>query len=406
MDLSTLEAHLHGVRLSIYQPGRQILHLGNNGPVIDWHIHTRSTLTRILKRPQLELGRSYVNGEWDVAIRQLPTLVQTLVPQTALSEFVRKRLKLWRLCTGLLHRRRDASLPHWQETNLWLSRICLGDEIFHGCAEYSEAGISMEQAQRIRCRRLISHLQIQTGQHLLDLNAGWGTLPLYLAEHSDVRITALVSTREQLHHAHSEARRRNLEGRVHFRLGNVYQCRGRFDRILASGFLERHPESTFKRLFERLRNLLNGDGLAWLQLTGRCRNDALSNHWYQQQLTVSHSLPLASELSRALEQTKLRTLWMEDQSGYRLQDLRNQAQRFRRNRAAISQRFGETRTRHWEFLLASQIAALQLGPLRQYEFVLGNAYCQWPAAAVDKYLGDHALPVEIVRRIPGLARDL
>lgn len=406
MDLSTLETRIHGIRLDIHQPDSPVLHLGHDGPVVDWHIHSRRTLPKILKSPQRELGRCYVKGEWDIDTRQLVTLVQAVIPKAIPSRFAQKSATLRRWRAHLPHPRRDPPQPRWRDFNPWLSQICLGDENFQGCAEYSEAGVSMEQAQRIRCRHLISQLQLHTGQHLLDLNAGWGTLPLYLAEHSGVRVTALVATREQLHHAHNEARYRGLDGSVHFRLGSFYQCRGRFDRILASGFLERHPEPAYRVLFERLETLLHEDGLAWFQVTGRRTDVGLSHRWHQQQLPGPHSLPLLSDLSRALEQTQLRTLLMEDQSTYRLQDLRNQAQRYRRKRAAVSQRFGETRTRHWEFLLASEITALQWGQLRQYELMLGNARCQWPAVVADKRPDEQALPIEIARRIPGLARDI
>ena len=406
MDLSTLEAHVRGVRFDIHQPDSEVLQLGHDGPVVDWHIHTCGTLPKILKHPQRELGRCYVNGEWDIDTRQLPTLIQALIPKSTPPPLLYRRAALRHLRARLPHPHHKPPQPHWQDFNLWLSRICLGDEIFLGCAEYSEAGVSMEQAQRLRCRHLVSQLQLQSGQHLLDLNAGWGTLPLYLARHGGVRVTALVSTREQLHHAHREARHRGLDGAVHFRLGNVYQCRGRFDRILASGFLERHPEPAHGVLFGQLETLLHEDGLAWLQVAGRSHDAGLSNHWHQQQLPGRHSLPLLSALTRGLERTRLRTLLVEDQSDYRLQDLGNQAQRYRRNRVSISRRFGEARTRHWEFLLASQITALQWEQLRQYELVLGNARCRWPAVASAGYHGEAALPRDIARRIPGMARDL
>lgn len=406
MDLSTLEAHVHGVRFDIHQPDNPTLRLGDDGPLVEWHIHNRRTLAKILRRPQRELGRLYVKGEWDIDTRHLATLVQALIPTTTPSSFLYKHPCLRRLRARLPHPGRNESPPHWQDVNLWLSRICLGDELFQGCAEYSEAGISMEQAQRIHCRHLIERLQLESGQHLLDLNAGWGTRALYLAEHSDVRVTALVSTHEQLEYAYKRARLSGLDGMVNFQLGGFYLRRGRFDRILASGFLDRYPEPAYYVLFEQLEALLHEDGLAWLQLTGRSGDTGLSNHWHQRQLPGRRSPPLLSDLSRALEHTQLRTLLMEDQSEYRLRDLRNQAQRYHRKRAAISRRVGEQRTRHWEFLLACQISALRWGQLREYELMLGNTRCRWPPAAADNRLSDTALPVDIARRIPGLARDI
>ncbi len=406
MDLSTFEEQLQGVRFDIHQPDGRVLRVGHDGPVIDWHIHSKRALQSLLKQPERNLGHTYVKGAWDIDTLHLSTLIQTLVPRTESARHLRWSTSLRRLLASLPRLRRAPPQPDWQDSSRWLSRICLGDELFTGCPHYDEPGISLEQAQRTRCRNLVTRLRLGRGQRLLDLNAGWGALPLYLAEHVGVRITALVSSREQLQFAHGEARRRGLDGSAHFRLGSFHQCRGRFDRILASDVLQRYPEPVYGELFERLETLLQDDGMIWLEVTGRSRGARLSNQWHQQQLPARHSQPVPSDLSRAVEHTRLRTLVLQDLSDYRLQGLLAQAWRYHGKRAAISHRFGESRTRHWEFLLASQITALQWEQLRQYALVLGNTHCRWPTDPTERLRGDARLPVDIAQRIPGLARGI
>lgn len=202
---------------------------------------------------------------------------------------------------------------------------------------------------------------MQPGLRLLDLNAGWGALALYLAEQARAQVTAMFKTREQLRFAQSEARRRGLEAHVHFRLGSFHQCRGRFDRILASGLFERFTESTYPVLFQHFDELLEDDGFVWIQVTGRSKDNALSNRWYQ-------------------------------------------ATRFYRHRNAISQRFGERHARHWEFQLASQAAAMHWGQLSQYEVLAGNTRSVCPAFDQALQTPADSLPADIANRIPGLAR--
>jgi len=404
MDLSTLEEQLQGLSFDIHQPDGRVLRVGHEGPVVEWHIHADRVLQNILKCPQRNLGLSYVKGQWDVDTVHLSALIEALIPRTAPAGCLGPGARLQRLRASLAQWRKNAAQPRWQDSSLWLSRICLGDELFDGCPHYSEPGISLEQAQRTRSRNLITRLRLGRGQHLLDLNGGWGAVPLYLAQHTGLRVTALVSSREQLQFAHSEARRRGLDGRVHFRLGSFFHCRGRFDRIIAGDFLERHTQPTYSALFERLETLLEDDGMIWLELTGRSRDATLSNQWHQQNLPARHSQPLLSALSQAVEHTRLRTLLLQDLSDYRLWGLQAQAWRFHGKRAAISQQFGETRTRYWEFLLASQMTTLRWGQLRQYELLLGNTRCRWPADTTDGLKNEARLPVDIARRIPGLAR--
>lgn len=403
MNLMTLAERLQGVQFNIHLPDGRTLHLGQTGVALDWHVHSEAALRRILEHPQLQLGRTYLDGRWDVDTRHLPVLLEALIPATAPTGRRQHRI-LRRLRTLLPAVRRRASPPRWQDTNLWLSRICLGDELFQGCAHYSEPGISLEQAQRTRCRDLIERLQIKPGQHLLDINAGWGALPLYLAEHADTRVTALVATREQLQYAHNEARRRGLGTAVHFRLGGFRQCQGRFDRIFGSGLALDYPPSALRAQFERLAGLLCDDGMLWLQLGAR-HGGSLGNRWYLRELPRHAGGPALSALYRAIESSRLRTLQLEDLCAFRLQDLRTRAQRYHLKRVAISRRFGEQSTRYWEFMLASEICALAQGQLVHYELVLGNPGAHWPVPGT-RSAGESPLPMEIVRAIPGLAGDI
>ena len=403
MDLDTLEDQIKNIRLHIHQPDGKVQHFGRTGPQIDWHLHNHHSLRTILKHPELNLGSSYVRGEWDVDTRQLGDLVQALVSKCARPRSA--PLRLWqRLRARLPHKQRQQHLPYWQDTSVWLSRLCLGDDLYQTCALYSEPGMTMEQAQRTRAKSLITRLQLQPGQHLLDLNAGWGTLALQLAQQARVEVTAMVRTREQLRVALRAARLRGLDGQVHFRTGNLHQCRGHFDRILASGYLEYFSETRYPVLLGRFDELLHDDGFAWLQFTGRSKDTDLSNRWYQSQLPASHSMPLLADIERALETTRLRTLLVEDQGAQRLRDLEQQVLRFHHHRSAISQRFGARQARHWEFQLASQATALRQGQLSQYELLLGNTRSTCPMLMSTEQTAPEELPRDITRRIPGLAR--
>lgn len=401
MNSRTLAADIQGIRFSVYLPDGQTFQLGQDGPAIDWHVHSERTLRRILRHPQRELGCSYVRGQCDIDTRELPALLLALETGAA-------RRRLPAAMRGLRERLRAipctrvTAPPRWEDTSLWLSCICLGEELFQGCAHYSEPGTSLEQAQRTRGRVLATRLQLEPGQHLLDVSAGWGALPLYLAERTGVRVTGLVATREQLQHAHNEAQRRGLDAIVHFRLGGFRQCQGRFDRILGSDPLTGEYQPAPRIVLERLAGLLADDGLLWLQIVGHRDNDP-GGHWQPgPRLTAQ---PRLSELHRALEHAHLHSLLQEDLSAYRLQDLRARAQRYRNKRAAISQRFGERHTRYWEFQIASEIAAVETRRLLQYELILGKGACRWPASGA-RDAAEARLPVEIARSIPGLARDI
>jgi len=406
MELNDLQANIQGMRLHVHQPDGSLRCLGVSGPVINWHLHCPNTLRSILKHPEISLGESYVRGEWDIDTSQLSRLIQALVPAKAPRTRLANRLAVHRLRAHLPHWRKTPRCEmHWLNCSVWLSRLCLGEEMFQGTARYSEAGMNLEQAQRRKARHVLEQLQLKQGHHVLDLNAGWGSLALFLAQQADVRVTALVETREQMQYAEHQTRNLGLQGQVHFRLGNFNQCRGHFDRILAADFIEQHTQPTYPVLLRHLEDLLVQDGFLWLQLTGRSRDVALSHYWYQKQLPSPHSLPLMSELTSALESTRLRMFHLEDQTSHCLQTVQDREQRFYHNRAEISRRFGETYTRTWEFMLASQHSTLRWRQTSSYEMVLGNLRSRWPAAnRAEPCNADNLLP-DISNAIPGLTRQ-
>ncbi|UCE76156.1 MAG: class I SAM-dependent methyltransferase [Gammaproteobacteria bacterium] len=406
MDLSTLEERAKNIQLKIYQPDDTLYCIGHGGPLVEWHVHKPEALPAIVKHPEFNLGASYVRGDWDMDTRQLPRLVQTLLPKIAKPGLLHNRPLVRRLLARVSRTRSRNLQPRWQDISLAASRACLGEDLFQACGWFSEPGVTLEQAQRTQCRRLIAKLRLESGQRVLDLDAGWGALTLFVAQHANLRVTAFCKTPEQLYHLQAEARRRGLQGRVHARAGSLKHCRGPFDRILAGGLLEHCPPSGYAALFRRLGNLLRDDGFAWLQMSGRSRGVTLSNRWLQNQLPSWHALPLLSDLGAALECTGLRILQLEDCSAHWQKNLESWGQRFCRHRAAINRQFGEKLTRHWEFMLASQQTAAGWGQLGCYEIVLGNRRSAWlPGEEIAHgFLDD--LPLDLGRGIPGLAGEM
>lgn len=403
MNLDTLQERAKDVRLRIHQPDDDAPRcIGNSGPLIEWYLHKPAILRAILKHPERNLGTSYVRGDWDTDARLLPQLIQTLLSRSVVARDLAGRRLVQRLLARLPRRRRPDRPPHWYDISAAVSAACLGDDRLYACAWFSEAGMPLEQAQRIQRRRLLAKLQLRAGQHVLDLNAGWGSLALYLAQQMDIRVTAIVHSAVQLQFAKNQARRRALQGRVHFRQGGIDQCRGRFDRILADGLFEQHGEPEYPRILQRLEALLQQDGMASIQVSACNQRGNLSHHWLQQQLLYRRSLPLLSGILGALDTTRLRTLHIEDRSAHWQQTLHIQGQRYARQRPAICQRFGETLTRHWEFMLAAQETAAHLGQLNRYDLLLGNTRTLRPSERVPLAMSDRLSP-DICQALTGHA---
>ena len=393
MQLDAIEKRLGGFRLRIHRPAQAPLVLGRNGPLVDWYLHDTRSLAAILDAPQQRLAVSYARGAWDMDTDQLPFLIRALMPESR-PQSGRARDWLRQMGERLLRRGRKRIATGWQHDNPAIARACLGEEMFQHTAAFDEPGLTLEQAQRLRCRRLIRDLQLQPGQHVLDLDAGWGATALALAEQTGVRVTALFARPAQLDHARREVRRRGLRHLVLCRLGELDQCRGHFDRILAG----RLPLAQGRREsgpgLARLGELLLEDGFAWLQLMVRQPGIDISDTWLRAQLGHG-AVPLLSQLVSTIETTRMRPLQVEALDAHRDHTLTHWRRRFRQQRSAISRLHGERKARLWEYRLASEQAAMQLGQIGEFQLLLGNPRARWKRTGTDTENLDFTLPVDL-----------
>ena len=230
--------------------------------------------------------------------------------------------------------------------------------------------ISLEEAQRAKCRHIMNKLCLQPGQRVLDIGCGWGGLAFYLAEHADVKVTGLTLSREQLRVAESRARERGLEGRVDFRLQDYREHHGSYDRIVSVGMFEHVGVRHYRDYFDQVRRLLVHDGIALLHTIGRHGAPGTTNPWIEKYIFPGGYNPALSEVTRAIERSGLVSCDIEILRQHYAKTLVLWHQRFHAHRAEIAQRMGERFCRMWEFYLATCEAAFRWRDLVVFQIQL------------------------------------
>ena len=115
-------------------------------------LNRRRTLTRILRNPTLNLGETYLAGEWDViegSLHDLLTILRTnLERQTDRSRLGRAlglMLVPWNHVAAS-HR----NVRHHYDLDEALFRACLDTNMHYSCAYFREATMSLEEAQQAK----------------------------------------------------------------------------------------------------------------------------------------------------------------------------------------------------------------------------------------------------------------
>jgi cyclopropane-fatty-acyl-phospholipid synthase len=366
-------------------------------PPVHWHLHHSDTLQRILSNPARMLGETYVRDEWHVPTGELPRLLALLMrnfPDTP-SHPLRETLQHWRARLADA----DSMLAPHDPTCFddWLLSRFLDADLHYQCGYYRDPDVSLEEAQRTMCRRLLDKLQLQPGQHVLDLNANWGSLPLYLAEEGQVRVTALVRSHAQLQYAHQRARARGLQHRVRFLhqdFGTQQEC---YDRIIGLGVLESQQPHQYVWLFRKLHERLTEDGRILLQCIGRLGAPGPINPWLRQYLLPYQYNPALSEVSQGVEQSGLFTHDVEILHDHYAHTLAAWQRRFQRHRMDIAHRMGERFCRIWEFYLATLEAGFRWRDLALFEWQLGR--CRLPTTRDTPRSGAPQSAPELIRRL-------
>jgi cyclopropane-fatty-acyl-phospholipid synthase len=208
-------------------------------------------------------------------------------------------------------------------------------------------------------RHLAGKLLLQPTQKVLDIGSGWGGLGLYLAKQADADVTGVTLSEEQLRVSNERAQAGHLSDQVRFQLQDYRSITGRFDRIVSVGMFEHVGVRFHRGYFEKIRELLEDDGVALLHTIGRADGPGTTNPWIAKYIFPGGYSPALSEISRAIEKAGLYTTDIEI---FRLQyakTLKVWRERFIANRARVLKLYDERFCRMWELYLAASECAFR-----------------------------------------------
>jgi len=356
---------------------------GDGPPLVEWRLRDRSVLGRIARDPGLSLGETYMQGEWDVGEGGLLGLLEVLIRNFAhLADPQPDRLAA-RVTRLLLQLNRVArsyrNVAHHYDLDRFLFERFLDEDMQYSCAYFAEPGMSLEAAQRAKCRLVAAKLLLEPDHHVLDIGCGWGGLGLHLAREAGVRVTGITLSREQHRVAEERARAEGLAERVEFLLEDYreHRCRaeaGRYDRVVSVGMFEHVGLPYYVTFFERVRELLAYDGVALLHTIGRSTPPSITNAWIRKYIFPGGYIPSLSETGAAIERSRLLYTDTEILRLHYAETLAAWAERFRRYRDEIAAQKGERFCRMWEFYLASCEASFRWWDLVVFQVQLARRH--------------------------------
>src|SRR5690606_33866382 len=120
---------------------------------------------------------------------------------------------------------------------------------------------SLEQGQLHKLERICRKLDLQPGDHLLEIGTGWGSMAIYAATHYGCRVTTTTLSREQFAYTQRRIEEQNLQDRVTLLLEDYRDLAGNYDKLVSIEMIEAVGHDFLPDYFSQCARLLKEEGL-------------------------------------------------------------------------------------------------------------------------------------------------
>lgn len=269
------------------------------------------------------VAESYMLGQWDcddlvglvrIFVRNRDVLDDMERGLARLGAWLLKRWHALRRNTREGSRRNIAA--HYDLGNE-LFKLFLDPTLMYSSAVYARPDEALEVAAVRKLDRICQKLDLQPGEHLVEIGTGWGGFAIHAASRFDVRVTTTTISREQYELAQQRIAAAGLAHKVEVVLSDYRDLQGQYDKLVSIEMIEAIGHQYLDTYFAKLGSLLKPEGLALVQAI------TIEDHRYQQALREvdfikRHIFPgsfipaVSAMVSSAARSSDLRLVNLED----------------------------------------------------------------------------------------------
>jgi cyclopropane-fatty-acyl-phospholipid synthase len=330
----------------------------------------------IARNPRLGAGEAFIDGRLLVEQGDILDLVRLLRANTLWE--IGKTIdpnspRLWldrviaRIDRFNWDKRSKANVAHHYDLGDQLYRLFLDEDMQYSCAYFTDPANSLEQAQADKKAHIIAKLNIQPGQHVLDIGCGWGGMALTMHAKTGARVTGITLSEQQLTTARRRAQDAGVTDRVDFQLIDYRALSGQYDRIVSVGMFEHVGSPHFGEFFAKCRKLLKFDGVMLLHTIGRMGKPGTTDAFTRKYIFPGGYIPALSETLAASEQQRLIATDIETLRLHYAWTLQHWYDRTVAHQTEIEALYDARFYRMWCFYLAGALTSFSHGGLCNYQ---------------------------------------
>ena len=268
--LRFMASHLRGGTLVVEDPDGT-RRFGEGAPVVTMVVHDTSVYWSTLRQGSVGLGRDYADGLWDCD--DLTTLTRLLNrglrPVTSVQDRVGQVVGAstdWfrRFRPPTKHVDRNNIRSHYDVSNDFFA-LMLDDTMMYSSAMFTEPGMTLGDAQRVKLDRLCTKLGLGPDDHLGEIGTGWGGLACHAAANFGCRVTTTTISDAQFEYASKRVVGEGLADRVTVLNKDYRDLTGTYDKLVSVEMIEAVDWRQHDTFFRTCAGLLHDEGLMALQ---------------------------------------------------------------------------------------------------------------------------------------------
>lgn len=347
---------------------------GNNA--WDIKIHNNNFYTRVLHKPSLGLGETYMEDWWDCD--NLEEFFFRILRSNIESTVLRNpNFYLAILQTGARHfasyifnyssRRRAHQVGrHHYDLGNDLFQKMLDPTMNYSCAYWKNSN-NLHDAQLAKLKLVCEKLQLQPGMKVLDIGCGWGSFAKYAAENYGVSVVGVTVSQEQAKLAQQLCATLPVEIRVQdYRLLNE-----KFDRVSSIGMFEHVGYKNYNTYMQVVNRCLKSEGLFLLHTIGNNVSTTTCDAWITKYIFPNGMLPSIKQIGATSEKYFVMEDWHNFGVDY-AKTLMVWQENFIQYWDTLKQQYDERFYRMWNYYLLSCAAAFRSRRQQLWQVVLAK----------------------------------
>jgi cyclopropane-fatty-acyl-phospholipid synthase len=363
-----LFASLTAGRLLV-QEGGEVLEYGEarDSATLVAHIHIKhpAVYRQLLLNGSIGAGEAYMNGLWDSSdlvqvVRLFVLNMEVINDMEKQSSWLNRQAS--RITQNLLRRNSKTGAKsnireHYDLSNEFFA-LFLDPSMMYSAAIFPSQTTTLEEASLYKIHHICERLQLQPGDHLLEIGTGWGGLAIYAAQHFGCQVTTTTISDAQYEMACERVREAGLEQQITLLKQDYRELTGHYDKLVSVEMIEAVGHRYYQEYFQKCNSLLKPEGLMLIQAITIAdqRYESAKNamDFIQKYIFPGGALPSVSVIARHVcDDTDMQIVGLEDITADYARTLEAWRDRFlHRIDDVKALGFDDVFIRMWEFYLA------------------------------------------------------